>query len=170
MHPIFPCISMDMNTPDSGSSVSFAPRRSSAKALSSMLIIGMLVLVFLTDAKRRAAESQVAKLSMKLEEVAKAGNQQEGAKVAQEVIGKLRTHIMLPASVEPTVATIVDVEALKEQNSFYAPAKNGDHLIVTADRAILFDAERNIILDVVPVQLQAPGQGAAERQTTQGAR
>ena len=57
---------------------------------------------------------------------------------------------------QPTVATIVDVESLRKRNSFYNKAKNGDYLIVTNERAILFDAKANVILDMVPVQLEQP--------------
>ena len=56
-------------------------------------------------------------------------------------------------SVEPTVASIVDVAKL-QQNLFYAKAQNGDYLIVTTTRANLYREEDNIILDVVPVQIE----------------
>ena len=78
----------------------------------------------------------------------------ESKEEAQRIVAKVKTHIQIDDSVEPTVATIVDVETLKKRNPFYNRAKNGDHLIVTPDRAILFDMEADIILDVIPVQLE----------------
>ncbi|MBT4119868.1 MAG: hypothetical protein HOE29_03035, partial [Candidatus Peribacter sp.] len=69
----------------------------------------------------------------------------------------------IPEDIEPTVATIVDVEILKEKNPFYAKAENGDHLIVTPTRAILYSSKTKKIIDVVPVQLEpVAGEGSAE--------
>lgn len=80
--------------------------------------------------------------------------QQEMAK--QEVnkllerVGKL---IVLPAEEEPTVATIADVEALKKEQSFYIDAKNGDKVLIymQAKKAIIYDEERNILVNVGPI-------------------
>ena len=72
---------------------------------------------------------------------------------AKEIVDKVRRHIVIPTAIEPTVATIVDVNTLKARNEFYKDAKNGDNLIVTPTRAILYDPDKDIILDVVPVQL-----------------
>ncbi len=84
------------------------------------------------------------------------GNSPQNIAVAKSIVEKVRKLYVIPADVEPTVAQIVDVNKLKEKNSFYNNAKNGDYLIVTSTRALLYDPSRNIILDVVPVQLQAP--------------
>ena len=67
----------------------------------------------------------------------------------------------IDTSIQPTVATIVDVNALRARNDFYKNAKNGDYLIVTPNRAILYDPNRDMIIDVVPVQLQTPAAAAA---------
>jgi len=53
------------------------------------------------------------------------------------------------------------VDQLRETNVFYQKAENGDFLVVTPTRAVLFredsdgdgEADRGIILDVVPVQI-----------------
>ncbi len=55
---------------------------------------------------------------------------------------------------DPTVATIINAESLKSRNPFYERAENGDHLIVTPTRAVLYDPDKDIILDVIPVQIQ----------------
>ena len=65
-----------------------------------------------------------------------------------------RTGRVPATDVEPTVATIVNVEELRKNNAFYNKAENGDHLVVTTERAILYDPDEDIILDVIPVQLQ----------------
>src|SRR4051812_31133404 len=63
---------------------------------------------------------------------APASDQPDPKAAAEAVLQKLRTVYALPDTPEPAVATIADVEALKKQNPFYAKARNGDSLIVTA--------------------------------------
>lgn len=77
--------------------------------------------------------------------------QQEQAAAVLAKVGKL---IELPTEPAPALAMIADVEWLRKQNPFYNRAMNGDFLIVTQTRAIIYDPEENKIIDVVPVQLQ----------------
>jgi len=132
----------------------------------SIIIIG--ILLYRAEKQRNEVASQLAKTSTELQELEKtrdaaaaATTQRNDQDLAREVLAKLRNHILIPDFPKPTVATIVDVETLKKANSFYEPAANGDHLIITEQRAILYDSDRDLILDVVPVQ----GSGAAS--TTQ---
>ncbi|HQG57377.1 MAG TPA: hypothetical protein PLX79_00120 [Candidatus Dojkabacteria bacterium] len=77
----------------------------------------------------------------------------------KEKIGKL---ILLPSDQEPTVATIVDIEKLKETNpTFYKNASNGDKILVYSDKAILYDPDNNIILDVAPIVTDPASQSAS---------
>ena len=84
------------------------------------------------------------------------GNSPQNIAVAKSIVEKVRKLYVIPADVEPTVAQIVDVNKLKEKNSFYNNAKTVTTLLSRPLRALLYDPSRNIILDVVPVQLQAP--------------
>lgn len=73
----------------------------------------------------------------------------------KDILEKVRRHIQIATDVEPTVATVVNADSLRVKNaSFYAQAENGDALIVTKDRAILYSVKKDIILNVVPVRLQ----------------
>lgn len=135
------------------------------KLLTVVLVVGLAVLAYVNYMKRVQLATELKKLSVQMEQLA-TGNNPENVAQAQAIIEKVKKHINLPADVEPTVATIVDVDALKSRNEFYANAKNGDHLIVTPTRAILYDADADVILDVVPVQLQAP-EGAASSAAAQ---
>ena len=126
------------------------------KFLTTVFVIVMLALVLVLDSKRRTAEVKLKQLSMQLDRIQP--QQQQNADIAREVIARVRKHIIVPGDVEPTVATIIDVEALRERNSFYNKARNGDHLILTADRTIITDPLRDIILDVAPVQIRAAGE------------
>lgn len=75
--------------------------------------------------------------------------QAEAVKLATQV-GKL---IVLPDEA-PTVATVTDVEKLKDQ-PFFANAKNGHKVLIYtgAKKAILFDPVNNKIIEVAPINI-----------------
>lgn len=124
------------------------------KKLLPILLIALVVLVVVLDAKRRSAQKELKNLTVRLEQLQ--GNNEANHEKAREIVGKVKALIDIDVSVEPTVATIVDVERLREQNPFYDKAENGDYLIVTPTRAVLYRDADNIILDVVPVQIEQP--------------
>ncbi|TSC58664.1 MAG: Uncharacterized protein Greene041619_374 [Candidatus Peregrinibacteria bacterium Greene0416_19] len=126
----------------------------SSKLLGTVLVVALIVLLIVIDAKRRAAVAQLEQLSLRLEQLT--GNPEKNKEEAKKVVDQLRQIYDLPTDVEPTVATIVDAAALAKQNDFYKQARNGDNLIITPQRAILFRASENRIIDVVPVQIQPP--------------
>lgn len=83
--------------------------------------------------------------------------------LAEKIVAEVKELIDISDEVNPTVATIVDIEKLQAQNPFYNKAENGDHLIVTPERAILYSSKLKKILDVVPVQLEpVAGEGSEE--------
>ncbi len=137
---------------------------SRSKPLGFLVVVGLVALVLVLDMRRRAAEDQLAQLSVKLNQVNGGGNEEENKAAAKAIVERVRKLINIPTDIEPTVATIVDVEKLREKNAFYAKAENGDNLIITKDRAILYSPTKNVIIDVVPVQIQAPP--SAEGTTT----
>ena len=121
------------------------------KRLVPVLLIVLVIFVIVLDQQRRAAEAEVQQLSLKL---GQQGDSAQNQAQANEIIAKVKQHMDLDTSVQPTVATIVDVDKLRQQNSFYNQAKNGDFLIVTPTRAILYDEQADKVIDVVPVQIQ----------------
>lgn len=131
-----------------------AKKSSGGKTLSVLVILALIVLVVVLDMRRRQAEQKVMELSMQNDQLA--GNEAQNREAAKQVVEKVRKLYSIPQGVEPTVATIVDVQQLRARNPFYNKAKNGDHLVVTQDRAILYDPVANKIIDVVPVQIQPP--------------
>lgn len=138
---------------DIGSLPPSAGKKGSKKALVTVVVLALLALVAVLDIQRRNAEEQLRNLSVRLEQL-QTGNTRQNREVAQRIIRDVRKLIAIPADVEPTVAMIIDVETLRQRNSFYAKADNGDYLIVTAERAILYDPKEKIIIDVIPVQVQ----------------
>jgi len=81
---------------------------------------------------------------------------QQEAKGLVDKVGKL---IALPTGEEPTIATVTDVEKLKDQ-PFFAKAKNGDKVLIftQAKRAILYRPSIDKIIDVAPVNIGQQGQ------------
>lgn len=118
-----------------------------------LLIVGIIAAIALfawAEQQRRATEGRLEQTKQELEEVKKS-TKAGGEELAKQVLEKIRQHMDVPAEPVPTVATIVDIERLRQANEFYKVAENGDHLIITQKRAILYDPDRDIILDVVPV-------------------
>lgn len=68
-------------------------------------------------------------------------------------VGKL---IELPEGEDPVIAAISDVESLAHEQNFYKDAKNGQKLIVYygAQKAIIYDEQENILVNVGPVFLK----------------
>lgn len=68
-----------------------------------------------------------------------------------EKVGKL---ILLPKDEVPTIATVSDPEALKNQ-AFFKDAKKGDKVLIYTNtkKAILYDPVANLIINVAPVSL-----------------
>jgi len=66
-------------------------------------------------------------------------------------IGKL---VELPTTEEPTIATITDVDRLKDQ-AFFTKAENDDKILIYTDakRAILYRPSTNKIIEVAPVNI-----------------
>ena len=129
------------------------------KLLTLLLVVALIAVIVMLDMRRRQAEEQLTKLSVRTDQVNSEQNKETAKRIVQRV-GKL---IVLPKDIEPTVATIVNIEALRSRNAFYNTAENGDYLLVTPTRAILYNDKRNIILDVAPVQV-GPAKPAAAAQ------
>ncbi len=83
---------------------------------------------------------------------------QAEAKTLATKVGML---MVLPTDETPTIATVADPEALKNQ-AFFANAKVGDKVLIytNAKKAILFDPVLNKILNVAPLNI-GEGQKAA---------
>ena len=67
------------------------------------------------------------------------------------VLDKIAKHMRLPEGVQPTVATITNVDSLRKEMPFFDNAQNGFKVVVYTDKAILFDPINDIIVDVAPV-------------------
>ena len=86
------------------------------------------------------------------------GLKQDPNKVAQEEVSKVVAQvgklIVLPEGETPTLATVADIEKLKDQ-SFFAKAQTGDKVLIytNAKRAILYNPGLNKIVEVAPISI-----------------
>ena len=84
--------------------------------------------------------------------------QQDPQVQAQEEIDTLLAQVgellVLPEGEAPTIATVSDIELLREQ-PFFANAKNGDRVLIytSARKAILYDPVANKIVEIAPINL-----------------
>jgi hypothetical protein len=127
--------------------------RSSLKLILFLLVVALIAAVFALDMRRRSAEQTVQQLSVQIDQLT-GRQQQQNKQEADRIVARVRKHFTIPASVTPTVARIVDVNQLRQRNAVYNKAKNGDFLVITTDRAVLYSPEQDVILDVIPVQVQ----------------
>ena len=70
-------------------------------------------------------------------------------------IDKVSKLVELPKSEKPTVATVSDLNILKDQQ-FFSKAKIGDKVLIytKAQKVVLYRPERNIIIDMTPINMQ----------------
>ena len=159
-----------MATGDPSGSIISAPGRRGRRGMAVLLILVVIIAIGLfvwAEKQRREVAGKLEQTTAELEEIRKS-TQGGGAEVAKEVLAKVRAHMVVAETPEPTVATIVDIERLKQASEFYQVAENGDHLVITEKRAILYDPDRDIILDVVPVRIN-PNASASPSPTNAGA-
>lgn len=125
--------------------------------LLTVIVFGLVGLVSVLEYKRQAVSAQLSVLAEQLKNADEndVPKEVEDAKQqANRIISEVRALMTIADDIEPTVATIVDVELLRQRNPFYNKAENGDHLIITTDRAILYRSSEKKIIDVVPIQLE----------------
>lgn len=129
-----------------------APSSGIIKLLLVVLIASLGILAVINYNKR----VEIAKEQLTLTpEQTQTESTEKNKEAAKKIVDQLKKHMEIDTSIEPTVAQIIDVKALQKQNSFYNSAKNGDYLIVTSNRAIIFDPAKDVVIDVVPVQIQS---------------
>ncbi len=87
---------------------------------------------------------------IKLQKSPQAVAQQE----VREIVAKVSRLIVLPVGEDPTIATVSDPAALKDQ-PFFANAKKGDKVLIytNAKKAILYSVTLDKIVEVAPLNI-----------------
>lgn len=110
-----------------------------------ILILGLLgACVFLYN-ERQDLRAQVAELSAR-----PPSSEDEAADLKREV----GAYIQLPDNELPTIATVVDVNKVKDQ-AFFAKSENGDKVLifVKSGKAILYRPSTKKIIEIAPINL-----------------
>lgn len=78
------------------------------------------------------------------------GSGKQVQKDTKKILDKLSKHMLLPQSEAPSIATITNIDQLKEQQAFFKDAQNGDILLVYGgnQRAIIYRLEKDLIVNV----------------------
>ncbi len=84
----------------------------------------------------------------------KADPTKEAQAEVDRLVSQVSKLIVLPTDEQPTVATVSDIEKLKDQ-PFFAKAQNGNKVLIYtgAKKAILFDPIANKIVEVAPINI-----------------
>ncbi len=77
---------------------------------------------------------------------------EDGTKEIQTLIRRISEVAILPEGETPTIATVSDPEALKDQ-SFFTGAKKGDKVLIftQAKKAYLYDPDAHKIINIAPM-------------------
>jgi len=88
---------------------------------------------------------------------------------AKSLVKKVGMHIVLPKDEIPTIATVSDPEALKDQ-TFFANAKKGDKVLIytNAKMAVLYDVIIDKIITVAPLTIGDSPKDSVTREELQG--
>lgn len=75
-------------------------------------------------------------------------------KEVADLVSKISKLLVLPEGETPTIATVSDLEALKDQ-VFFASAQEGDKVLIYAQakKAILYSVTLNKIIEVAPLNI-----------------
>lgn len=103
--------------------------------------------------------------------MAKTNSPQASVDETKALLNKVSKLVVLPEGEDPTVATVTDIDKLKDQ-AFFIKAKNGDKVLIytRAKKAYLYDPQINKILDIAPVNIgtgagQVSGQAIEKKST-----
>ncbi|MEK7218097.1 MAG: hypothetical protein AAB728_01385 [Patescibacteria group bacterium] len=128
-----------------------------------LLFLLLLGLAAMSLRQMRVTQRQLDALTVRLDQAYGVGTAQETK--MREIIAKVSRHVAMPGDVQVTVATITNAEELKKENPFYAPAQNGDNIILTPDRAIIYRPSEDRVVDMINVSAppgSSPARGAKQ--------
>lgn len=114
----------------------------------------LVVLVLIAAGVFFAMQYQKVQLLNKQVSDLKANPQKATEDQTKDLINKVGALIVLPKDEQPTVATVTDLAALKDQ-PFFANAEVGDKVLIytNAKKAILYSEKLNKIKEVAPVNI-----------------
>lgn len=158
---------MDITSPKPVSKKPESPKKSKrskkgkfAVVIIVVLLIASLAGMFVLYQKYQDTQSEVQKLSTVQ------GQQELNKTQINQLLGEMRSIIVLPEGEDPVVATITDISKL-ENNDFYKDAKNGDKVVVFAEakKAYIYRPDTKTIVNVGAFQIDTSKPAASGTQT-----
>lgn len=142
--------------------------RKESKMLNSRTIIIALLVILVVGAAATAGYfyMQYQKTQDQLKDPTKAARQE-----TEVLIAEMTKVIALPdadlANGEPTLATVLDKEKLKDQE-FFAKAENGDKVLIytKAKKAFLWRPSSGVVINVAPVTIGEGGEATPSASKT----
>lgn len=124
-----------------------------------MMIVGVVVVLLVLGSlgfllkKYNDTRQEVQKLSTIQ------GQQELNKTQTNQLLGEMRAIIVLPSGEDPVVATITDINQLKDKE-FYKDAQNGDRVVVfpNAKKAYIYRPSTKTIINVGAFQADAAAQ------------
>src|SRR3989338_10704341 len=115
------------------------------------------ILVLITLAALSSAGYFYYQYSQNQQELLKLKNPKLASDEVREIAAKVGKLMELPKDEEPTLATVTDLEKLKDQ-PFFQNAQNGDKVLIfnSAQKAILYRMQSNKIINVAPLNTGSP--------------
>ncbi|TAN33237.1 hypothetical protein EPN28_02800 [Patescibacteria group bacterium] len=147
------------------------PEIAAKKTVPKWVVFVLVVILLLVSGAFVWAYANNVSVSKKLIVDSVDAQRQEVKNQIKELVAQVNRHIVLPEGEEPTVATINDAETLAKTQPFYTGAHNGDKILiyVRAQKAFIYDPNRDVLVNVGPVSLQpkpaAPAQESASKKT-----
>jgi hypothetical protein len=136
-------------------------KRSGIFIVAGVIVLGSLFYASQLRRQNRLAQEELNKF--------KSGSQDFAKQEASELLGQLGKLIILPANEQPTIATVSDIEKLKDQ-PFFQNGRVGDKVVIysQAGKAILYRPEENKIVEVAPFTAPAASGGQVAGATSGG--
>lgn len=121
-------------------------------------IAGLSIGFVKLEKDRREVRDRLQDAERQLQQM-RANSQKSPEEFAMSILEKARQHIEIPDDPQPEILTVTDAEQLRkdnEGNPFYQNVANGDHLIISGDWAVFYNAERDRIYSAASVIKTSP--------------
>lgn len=135
-----------------------------------LLIIGVLISTSVYSyIQFQSAQDKLTQYQVELDELKKfRDDPNAAASVVRILVDQIGRLVALPTDETPTIATITDVEKLREQ-PFFANAENEDKILIytQAKKAYLYRPSENKIIEIAPVNV-TPRDETEEQSSEEG--
>lgn len=130
--------------------VSEKPEKNVKPVFIFVLFVAMLlsaVYLYIKNGKDEALKN--AQKPQEQAQVAQTNTESQNSGIPETLIDKLKKHLIVSETDIPYIATITNIDLVKEKNpDFYANASDGDKVVVWKDRAVIYSEAKDRIVAV----------------------